>query len=271
MKKTTSKNFSKKLANYGALSLAIAGLTDVSGQIIYTDVDPDFSGGGLIDYSLDLDNDGNADFNIDAGTLSSGAYNFVQIDNSSIVGNQILGSQPLYTYPFALDNGAIISSGQSSFYSQGTLNFASCYLGSGSSNWCGTTDKYLGLRFQISGSTHYGWAKLDVSASGDSFTVKEYAYNATADEAIQAGQTLNVNQFAINKVRIVSLNNSIELYNLPENTNYNVYDISGKSILNGSINDSSYVIEANGFSQGVYIVELEDTFTNSVIRKKIVL
>ncbi|MBU2929194.1 T9SS type A sorting domain-containing protein [Winogradskyella psychrotolerans] len=271
MKKITSKNFSKKLANYGALSLAIAGLTDVSGQIIYTDVDPDFTGGGLIDYSLDLDNDGNADFNIDAGTLNAGAYNFVQINNASNSSNSILGSQPSYIYPFALDNGAIISSGQSTFYSGGTLNFASCYLGVGDSNWCGATDKYLGLRFQIAGSTHYGWAKLDVSESGDSFTVKEYAYNATAGEAIEAGQTLSVDQFALNNVRIVGLNNSIGLYNLPENTNYNVYDISGKSILNGSINNNSYIIEAKRLSQGVYIVELEDVYTNSVIRKKIVL
>ena len=269
MKKTTSKNFSKKLVNYGALSLAIAGLTDVSGQIIYTDVDPDFTGGGAIDYNLDLDNDGNPDFFIDASSSSYGA--FVQIDNASNDGNEILGSIQSYAYPFALDDGAIISSGQSSFLTGGTLNFFSCYYGVGGSNWCGATDKYLGLRFQIAGSTHYGWAKLDLSASGDSFTVKEYAYNATADEAIQAGQTLDVDQFAINKVRIVGLNNSIGLYNLPENTNYNVYDISGKSILNGSINDSSYVIEAKGFSQGIYIVELEDTFTNSVIRKKIVL
>ncbi|SDI37941.1 T9SS type A sorting domain-containing protein [Winogradskyella thalassocola] len=270
MKKITSKNLSKKLANYGALSLAIGGLTDVSGQIIYTDVDPDFTGGVTINYGLDLDNDGTVDFNILAGaTYSSG--NFVQISNASISSNSILGSQPSFVYPFALDNGAAISSAQTSFYSVGTLNYGSCYGGVGGSNWCGVTDKYLGLRFQIAGNTHYGWAKLDVSASGDSFTVKEYAYNATAGEAIQAGQTLSVDQFAITKVRIVGLDNSIGLYNLPENTNYNVYDISGKSILNGSINDHSYVIEAKGFSQGVYIVELEDTFTNSVIRKKIVL
>ena len=54
-------------------------------------------------------------------------------------------------------------------------------------NFLGQTDKYLGLEFQILGQTHYGWARLTVSGSADSFTIKDYAYDATPATAILAG------------------------------------------------------------------------------------
>ena len=58
MKKTTKKNLSNRLARYGALTVAIAGVADASGQIVYTDLDPDFSGGGAGSFHLlDLNND----------------------------------------------------------------------------------------------------------------------------------------------------------------------------------------------------------------------
>ncbi|WP_055443600.1 T9SS type A sorting domain-containing protein [Lacinutrix himadriensis] len=273
MKKTTLKNSSnltKRLAKYGALSAAIAGIADANGQIVFTDVNPDFAGGNGTSYALDMDNDSVFDFGIIGSTAPAiGFY-------GALPSNSWVGSNPSFKYPFALDSGAVISSAQSIWYggtsNVGTLNYTSCYNGIGGSNWCGVTDKFLGLRFQIAGNTHYGWAKLDVSLSGDSFTVKEYAYNSVPDESIIAGQTeLSIDEFAINKVKIVSLNKSIALYNLPQNTDYTLFDISGKSVLNGSINDQTYVIEANGISNGIYVVELTDTYTKSVIRKKIVL
>ena len=38
MSKITKKNFAKRIAKYGALSVAIAGVADASGQIVYTDI-----------------------------------------------------------------------------------------------------------------------------------------------------------------------------------------------------------------------------------------
>ena len=270
MKKTTSSKLTKRLARYGALTVAIAGISESNGQIVYTDVTPDFTGGNGTSYGLDMDNDTVIDFGFIGSTAPAvGVYGILP-------SNSWVGSNPSFKYPFALNSGDIISSAQSNWYggssNVGTLNYVSCYGGFGGSNWCGVTDKFLGLRFQISGNTHYGWAKLDVSASGDSFTVKEYAYNATPDESINAGQTsLSINEFSLNSVKIVALNKSIGLYNLSENTDFNVFDISGKSVLQGSTTDTNYVIEANGISSGIYILELSSPNSNSVVRKKIVL
>ena len=292
MKKTTQNAFSKqplskRLAQYGALTIAIAGVTDASGQIEYTDIIPEYNGGVNTDYSLDLNDDGIDDFQI----IHSQPYSYPSFsffaDRLAIrplaVANEALIDDPsagTYAYPFALDSGSVISSGQATWNNNGfgsssfqSLNWTSTYYGAlyNDGNFVDVTDKFIGLRFNISGQTHYGWVRLDVSADASVWTVKDYAYNTTPGEAINAGQTLSIDEHAINEIKIVSLNKSIALYNLPENTDYKLLDISGKSVMHGSINDHTYVIEANGISNGIYVVELTDTYTKSVIRKKIVL
>lgn len=268
MKKNTSKNFSKKLLKYGALSAAIAGVADVNGQIVYTDI-ADFTGGGAVDYNLDLNNDMTSDFLIDASSNNSSV--FAVFLRSSTSGNSFLGSQPGYTYPFAMNSGDTISSGQTGWYDVGTLNYVSCYNGAGSSNWCGVTDKFLGLRFNVGGNTHYGWARLDVSASGDSFTIKDYAYNSTPGAAINAGQTLSTNDNQLTNIRIAAVNNTIAISNLSIETEFSIFDMTGKSVMNGNINDHTYTIEANSLSTGIYILELNDINSDAVIRKKVIL
>jgi hypothetical protein len=58
----------------------------------------------------------------------------------------------------------------------------------------GVTNRYLGLKFEIDGEVHYGWARLSVTLGhyrefGDvSGTLTGYAYETDADEPIIAGQ-----------------------------------------------------------------------------------
>ena len=47
--------------------------------------------------------------------------------------------------------------------------------------------RYLGLKFQIKGKTHYGWARLKGSCGGATLT--GYAYETIPGKAIKAGQT----------------------------------------------------------------------------------
>ena len=275
MKKTTSLNLSKKLASYGALTASIIGVADASGQsIIYTDVNPDFSGTGGSEYLLDIDNNGTNDFRIHAQIGSYYSNLYLQPLTAS---NEALGSGgATYAYPFALSNNDVISSGAGSWFNNSfsngamSLNYYGCSFG----NWCNTTDGYLGLRFNIAGSgIHYGWIRLDVGGNGSSWTIKDYAYHDTPGSSILAGQqSLSVEGFeAQNQVKIVALNQTIGLYNLPNTTKYSVFNMAGKVVLNGTTENSEYVIEANNIASGVYILELTDQNTNAVIRKKVVL
>jgi len=58
--------------------------------------------------------------------------------------------------------------------------------------WNNVTNRYLGLKFQIKGKTHYGWARLNVSSQGYGSivaTLTGYAYETTPNKAIIAGKT----------------------------------------------------------------------------------
>jgi len=270
MKKTTTKNFTKKLARYGALTTAIAGMADAHGQINYTDIDPDHSGGVGNDYFLDLNNDGTDDFRI---YHDGGSNLFI---SPTAANNQVLGSgSSTYAYPYVLSNGGVISSGATgSWFNNGlsngyqSLNYGNCTYG----NWCNITDGYLGLRFDVGGSLHYAWARLDVDQDGANWSVKEYAYNETPNQSINAGQqTLSVNSQSIEQVKIVALNKSIGLYNLSNSTSYTLYSMTGQKVLGGITSESIHVIEANTMASGIYLIEIEDQETKARIKKKIVL
>jgi hypothetical protein len=47
--------------------------------------------------------------------------------------------------------------------------------------------------------------------------------------------------------------------------------MTGQEVLKGSTNERDFVIEVPTLASGVYILELGDTNTNVVIRKKVVL
>lgn len=271
MKKTTSENLSKRLVKYSAFSAAILGVANASGQIVYTDITDETVDALNPRVAIDLDNDsvgdylfgvqGNFAFAFPASTSSASAYN-----SNGIVG---FGSSP-YFYASNLAPGTLIDSNNSVNFSARTdFNYDSCYY---SSQFCDGNDGYVGLHFKIGTDTHYGWMRIQVASSGSSIIIKDFAYNSVPGEPITVGQTtLNINNTTVNDVRVVTLDKSISLYNLPENTSYNLFSTSGQSVLKGNTQGATYNIEASSMANGIYILELNDQATNAVIRKKIVL
>jgi len=281
MKKTTSNNLSNRIAQYGALSLAMAGIMDANGQIIYTDVDPDSAGTTSLNnvpILIDLDNDGTHEFDLRL-KYTVGLYinpNSL-ITGASVLGNPLGGSSDNYQYPFALNKDYTISSLNTSWMNNQDqiLVYNNCsYTGSDYNQWCnlGGEDRYLGLRFQIAGATHYGWARLSVTDLPNNWILLDYAYNSAANEPINAGQTvLGLQESSLNKTKIIALNKTIALHNLPPSTNYRLFNIAGQKVLEGKTNQNTYVIEANTQAKGIYIIEVMDQNSKAVIRKKIVL
>lgn len=276
MKKTTSKNLSNRLLKYGAFSAAMLGVANASGQIVYTDIADETADATNPIISIDIDVDGTGDYLLainptdvqlaaifPANSSMASAYN-----SNAIVG--VSGSSS-YFYASNLDAGEQIDGTNTVLTNiRADFNYDSC--ASAGSQFCDGMDGYVGLHFKIAGNTHYGWARIQVAADATSIILKDFAYNSVPGEAIIAGNTtLQVAQFSVNDIRVVALNKNINLYNLPDSASYNLYATSGQSVMSGKTNDSSYSIEATSMSTGVYILELKDTATNAVIRKKIVL
>jgi len=288
MRKNTRNNLTKKIANYGALTLAITGTTNVYSQIEYNDI-TDFIGGTNSDYYLDLDGDGYYDFRIvnRNGPYNSGGNN-LYIEPWSY-NNSVLGSPGgiARAYPFVLNSDSVISSGGNinssttafwlnrGYYSNNwsSLNYGNCLF---NGRWCNINDGYLGLRFNVGTPSvpiiKYGWVRLDVDQYSTTYTIKDYAYNNDPGQPINAGQkSLGIEDNIFIDIRIVALNNRIGLYNLKGSTNYSIFGITGQKVLEGNTDLDTFVIEATNLSSGIYIVELTDLNSKAIIRKKIVL
>ncbi len=283
------KELREKLVKYASAAAAVSGVAGVNAQIVYTDVtdltiDDDHNANGFSLVGLDLNNDMTYDFILGsrdtsylyqgttpvdlkwslAAPYSSG--NAIAIDSSS--------------YALALNNGNNIdntlnwSTGTNSARMNIWINVASGANSYSYGNWNGVTDKYLGLRFQAGGSTYYGWVRLDVggTTSADVFTVKDYAYNSTADAAINAGDMGTAGLADADLDALVHFinqaNNTVLVKVNGELTNgvVNVVSTSGQLVQTGKVDNGTFVVNMNGLTAGVYMINV--TFEEGAITKK---
>jgi hypothetical protein len=209
-RKTQSKltaSTSHRLNNYalaaGAAGVSLLALAQPSeAEIVYTPVD------GIINrsrpYQLDLNNDGIVDFTIiDHGFGRSGAFTSVQsLFVRPAPFNRVNCAYPsclsTFIYAAALHRGSEIGPPQEhgwlSEHGQMALderlNKKSYLFGA----WSHATDRYLGLRFQIDGQNHFGWARISVILVGkypnQTFEahLTGYAYETVANQSIKAGE-----------------------------------------------------------------------------------
>ncbi len=247
MKKITSKDFSKKMAQYGALSLAIAGVADASGQIVYTDINPDFVGGAGATLDIDFDGDGTTDVTILQS--NNGNYELVQALPYSTNG-VLAASNTGYFYASNLAYGAAISAGAGSFRSFGSLCAGVGYLGS---QFCGTGEGYIGVEFDVSGNTHYGWVRVNVMDSSN-FIVMDYAYESTPNMAIAAGDsTLGVSDNNFQGFNYFVANSQLNLSANTQMQKVVLHNMVGQQVISQELNSNNETVELSGLQSGIYI------------------
>jgi len=242
--------------------------------IVYTDVNPDATVNNAA-YNLDLDNNGTTDFsltalgNVTVGWVScdasAGSLNYVLIDSQN--GQYVVSNS---------SNGNI---GASSAYwhqtdSTNVLLYATGLGGSG--GWfTNSYDGYVGFKFYIGASYHYGWARVAVNTSNMSFTIKDYAYETVANTAIAAGATPNgfvgIDNEATELASTIKVTNNNQLKKVTVLTDkniseINIYDVSGRRIKEiKSIEAKESIIDTYGILSGTYIVQV---VTNERVENK---
>ena len=248
MTKITKNNLGKKLAKYGALSLAIAGVADATGQVIYTDVDPDFVGGLTDSFAIDFDGDAVDDVTI----LQSNNGNYELVQANTINNNGVVANSNGYLYASNLSYGTPID-GALTFYSGG----ASFCAGGGytGSAFCGTGEGYLGVQFHIGGALHFGWVRVDIADSSN-FTVLGYAYEATADGTIDAGDegTLGVEDQAFEAFSyFVDSNKILNLSSVNPMEGILVHNVLGQQVINQKLSSTVETIDLSALKSGLYL------------------
>ncbi len=275
---------------------------EASGQVVYTDVDPDIilnDGGEAAE--LDMNNDGVPDFFFhnnsfqyyDTSWLSVRTMKNILVGPDE-VGNALAGISNYFNtgyngftwyYPFALEQTITINEEltwqdtETQIMALRVFSEDGAVVGSG--GYCywfnfaipETTDHFLGVRFKDESElSHYGWIRCDVLDEGRTLIIKDFAYETEPEHPIIAGDTVQyVNTEFITpglNATVYTFNNTIYI-NLNEliiGFEIHVYDLTGKEVYSDNITNQFTQIEL-AETRGVYIAEL--TTTEKKYSKKI--
>jgi|HubBroStandDraft_2_1064218.scaffolds.fasta_scaffold48072_2 hypothetical protein len=185
--------------NMYALSAATAGVgflafvQSAEARIVYTNANRVIPPNGS--YNLDVNHDGKTDFVItnsvncpEGATCVSTLFAKPANTNNGVEG--LHSSHGGWNFAYALNAGARI--GPKRPFPATAMVFAiagSCPVVR-TSQWCKVTDRYLGLRFEIHGKTHYGWARMTVGLGTHiRARLTGYAYETIPGKSIIAGAT----------------------------------------------------------------------------------
>lgn len=169
-------------------------------------------------------------------------------------------------YPSLLDSNDKIDSSATWRSAQ----YSSLYNGS-VGHWMNAVDKYMAIRVMQGGKWHYGWVRLDVNATGDGATVKDYAYNLTGDASIRAGQrsTVGIGNIPYEDDVNINISNGVAtVKNIKHRCIIMLSDMSGRVIKKAEvIND--YEIKLHSYRPGIYIISVASEITDVVKTQKI--
>ncbi len=182
-------------AGVGMLALA----QSAEAKVVYTKTHQVIGTGAV--YSLDFDHKGTTDFlirELGYSATSTGNYNALLVKESpgNAVEGYIGGGWWSSHFASALKRGERIGPGQR-FIRDGRegevlASVVRWDVGTGRyGQWVDVNSRYLGLRFEIDGETHYGWVRLNVHLQGLDITatLTGYAYETIPNKPIITGKT----------------------------------------------------------------------------------
>jgi hypothetical protein len=283
------QDLNQRLKTYSALSSGVLLASVAGAQIVYTDVIPDVTINSTnSNYDVDMNNNSTPDFRLLHQAISSVVnttmYGFpitINVNGDAIAvaagSNALIGStssinsSTVYV-PAALALYTPINasaSWQSNTASYGTQTLAAkvditvstiSYSGTETGgNWLGETDKYLGVKFSIGANTHYGWIRLDVASDASSAVIKDFAYDATPNAPILAGDMLTTNIPELGDVLFWKQNNNISL-NFGDiefqNAEISIYNALGQVVRSSTTSEKHTNISTDDLNTGLYIVSV---------------
>jgi hypothetical protein len=171
----------------------VLALTQVAeAKVVFTPVHQAIGANGV--YDIDLTGDGTVNFLIQQ--LQSGYPSNNALLCDAAVGNGVVGDRGRFAS--ALSAGASIGPKQNFVAGgpNGEAMLSVTHFTTGGTSvvrgfWENVTNRYLGLKFQLAGETHYGWVRVSVLRKANVFStlVTGYAFETTPNTAIIAGQT----------------------------------------------------------------------------------
>lgn len=186
------------LTTYSTIAGAFLLHTNVAdAQLIFTEIDPDKTVSGYINYGIDFNDDGIDELVFEPDTFwtwssfggGSWGYSSQNLDLLNYAHVAFEGDRPMFI-PFGDivdDSKPFTTANLDVFYGHFDIPGEWYEIYSGES-WI-NTEGFIGVKFNIDANTHYGWIRVIINHSpGDNlprFTIKDYAYNATPNEGAE--------------------------------------------------------------------------------------
>lgn len=272
MKKMKSSLTNARLKSYSTMAIALtAGVNTLNAEIIYTDIDDVVLEVDDI-FNLDINGDGSLEFQFSVGsnTSSGSVWSFGSVFglvSASSVGNsanQVIGYTGAYfNYGSALNSGDQIGPDGPwlSYPSYGnSAVLASNYYGVTYGDFPGQGERFLGIKFSALGNIHYGWVRVVADLNPVSITIMDYAYDNTANQAIEAGATISVGipELPAGSVNIYSHANTINIVNTLTDANATalVFDLEGKLVMSENIREGLNQLTLSNAPAGNYIIQI---------------
>jgi len=273
------KNFTQLLLIFGL----IFSFSEVSSQIMYTDVVPDSVVNIGDSMYIDLDGDGVDDVKLYAAPASVPLLELIGVVSAPLDSNQLISNVSLILTASIvdvtpLDSGISVDSLNTNWnenftkvdgYDMGmAINFTGSFPAPPSGTigtWFNATDKYIGIKFDISGVWHYGWIRCNVNAAATQLIIKDYAYEQTPGKEINTGATGIINL----SVKRIHESNQIRAYftqgdliieskkEINKPSKLNVMSITGEMVYKGQIQNAKNRYSLSHLPVGVYLVEME--------------
>jgi len=282
------KPLSDKLLSYSAAAAAVMAIGQTAeAQMEYTDIEPDTTVAGdegfAANFELDINNDGTADLLLRHAneTWYSGwqSVTVMPFKDAAIVASMIHYACGTFDSSYAMGLkfesqdiiGPAVNSFGSSYYTF-LLGWArnSCTSG----QFKDAEDKFLGVRFSLDGGTthHYGWVRLDVASGFSSFTVKDYAFELTADKEIAAGlqNPLSIRNSVLNNasVNVFSYGNKVVIdANSDFSAEAEIINTIGQMISKTQIRGGRTELQVE--QKGIYVVRL--SVDNETLNQKVII
>lgn len=298
MRKTT---FHNKLSDYSVFSCAFILMHQVvSGQVIYTDVEPDLelNFDGDVQF-LDIDNNGSIDFGFLKTSFSYSYFStfsaeYRQNSRRAIWAGPYESGKELAGEYFTIGGGEVYEP-----YKFNNSDFISADLSFQDApfqlmalvtkrldipddwafdhgNWFGiNSNKYLGFRYENGdGCKRYGWIRCTIEEDLSKLIIHDYAYESNCDVPIVAGDTISyvdINTLPnTESISIYSFENQIHIQLMnSQDATVNIYDITGNNILFKSLAGNSETINMENFAAGIYVVSIKQG--ENVVTKKVSL
>jgi len=212
-------------------------------------------------YALDLDNDGVADYSIEAYHFGP-INNFeTHIDIKMLSSNSEIVSLPVWpstTFHSVdpMDYGDVFH-----HYFSSKTTYIYDYVDY--TNLHNTNNKYVALRLLKGGNYYYGWIHFSVSFNGHFISLIDYAYENAPNRLITAGQTVSppVSVATVNNENTFSVypnpvQNTLTIKPLKEGRSNTIKLYNSNGVLVRNIKQQAYQIDVSDLASGIYFVEL---------------